>query len=81
MSVRWKKKPPALKHWTVSSELIKGEKHNYHIFKVDAGDATTMEELTSCKNWYMEMSKHRENYKDHVVEEEADNTVKTDDEF
>lgn len=78
---KMEKKPPALKHWKISSELIKGEKHNYHVFKVEAGDQTTMDELATCKNWYMEMSKHRENYKDHVVEEEADNTVSSEDEF
>lgn len=78
---KMEKKPPALRHWVVGSELIKGDKHNYHIFKVEAGGETSMEELQACKKWYMEISKHRDSYKDHQVEEEANNAVNEADEF
>lgn len=78
---KMEKKPPALKHWNIGAELIKGEKHNYFIFKVDMGGDTTMEELQTCHKWYMEVSKNRENYKDHNVQEEATVEATETDEF
>jgi len=78
---KMEKKPPALKHWLIGSELIKGDKHNYHIFKAEAGTGTKMEELQVCKKWFMQISQEREKFKDHEVDEEANNTIKDTDEF
>lgn len=68
---KMEKRPPAVMQWEIGSELIKGEENNYYVFKVNPGEATTVEQIQSCKRWFIEMNQHQDKYKDDHSEEEA----------
>lgn len=64
-------KPPAIRNWEIYSELIKGEENNYYVFRVDMGEQTKVEHMLVAKQWYTNIMKDRDKFKDHQVEEEA----------